>query len=1687
MNSNFDSGSSNSRVFANSSASTAIPGRSSNISECPQRPPARHMQAVTIPSSGSLKSAVKFPAASGSGSSSNNSNNINPAAVAAATVAALPVSKAFLSPSASKKKPVSLGGVGGSGGGGPVFSTLQLEFDCRSTSNHNSILSGNSSTRNKTMNQQRDFKPTVAADTEKSLSTSSRSIVMRMNDESAFSESSTLEGSDFLTLASLCISDKTNSSTTGANAVGAMAMNVRQRARLSAQQQMNTTISGSDTGSSRLTSVSELTPNSQALPGRGRNNQNHIRRTNSSGTGRFSANTLSSGSWVGGGGGGTPSTKSSTSMNKAGDTPPSQPPRQRNRPKHSKSMPSAGFAAFPLEDLKEDLDDDDDGDSTSSCIELGGSSSNIDGSSGSDDKSVMSISAKKLLERKQRKATSSLLRRKSHRDLLDETDQALLPGSPQTSPAAPPTMPVRRPPSPTSAAIAVAVAPKTKTTLSSNPPTKPIRRGLSPVHSNTEIKTTATNAEETTIPNAPADGVDQSQSSHQSEDHSLSYEDGHSLHLHHYDGQSVVSALTYDDESTVTSYTPSTPGSFWKNKTQEQSAYAQYHNSRPPQRSTSGPNVDGRAGPPNKALHHVSKEDVRKAMMQNMHMSLPSHSHFMSLPLREEDEHDMTSQSDGDVSLSAKKLVAKQQQQQEQQQPGLAPSQYPQYKDALPPSTRNMPPGVATNDKDVGFGRRNMMQKAKSVSHINNNSSSLEHRLMALPARTKSSGKEVMALKLQQQALQQQQQVGLLASKNPPQMPVRSGASIIDDATLTSEILKKRQASGRLPEDRTRSLSPTSRSSRWNTGAAGDLSERSNKDKTRMTTPGNAAAGSDWQLTDGTAPNDKQLLFHRTLSNPSSTMATKTANPPTTRGFGLPPRNGLQLRPAMGLSRSMSTPNLVNTEEEAATAGATGGSVSGSHALPSEKIESIVSFLLGKGINSPASQSAEAKAGATAKSGDGEVSKLAAEQIVAKVSSDLPSKQMEDDSLRLKDLASQGGSASTEGPTATLEPPKLLAAPSQGSGELIRGWNNEEPGTASESQPATEEPESEEMPVFQEWEAEQASKGIMGTLKKQIKTVGKASKYLRKKANSFAVTDKDEIANLSTSMSAFEFHTNTPATGAFHMERLEDLPDEEVSEEFGGNTEMPETAVETKRKKKSLDEDKTASTSAAKASNTKQKKDSVAPKTRSLGKKFQFMRAASVPNLSASQRGSSSKRGGLSEDKNAEEGSLVGEKELNDKESVAEKSKAKPTSPRVSPKQTLSPAPASGSGRTYTKRRTRNMKTPSIRNLDATECVSSRAAPKLQANAKDSAPIKFDVDPSIEKTKTTPEGMKPRMSNKLQSNLKDSATIKFDADTSSSAENIKSGAASDKPPAAEKSRRRSGKDKVGKSSKRDKKKSRSKSASARPRRDKEKKDKTRTKMSAPAKTASVRKPNFDSSMSSMSISGKKHNESITSRADETVFSLASNLKEESRKARREGRPSYRKHMSLRNVDDSASRTTVSTNSVTVSTAQSIRKLPTADPLSPNEVHSQRNFGPATPSSSRRVSRMRLARGMAQSERHIGRTKSDKPLSLLGSSDESSEDDEGNKFPPLAYSKRRSMSQSRQRSRRSLQSGSRKQMSSRTLNISDESTTGSGDGIAKAQPKLKSSLKTTKTATAPKTSRGVRTNMKKAQSLRNLGY
>ena len=382
-----------------------------------------------------LKSALTFRRHSDQRTNSSKFRGDNCIASLRAAAAALPVKpgKAFV-PTATKGKQ-SLGG--------PALSLLEADFESTSSGQRRICNNSNITFINLDIMQRTNINREAT-----SITTPSN-----MMDES-FSENSTLEGSAYL---SMNASDKTNTSSVVAS---------------EARQSRHSAMSSSNDGT-YLSSVSELTPNSQpkeriVLP-----LQNSLRRANS--------------------GGGS------------GDAPPSRP---RHRPPHSRSMPSAGFMGFPLEELKEDFDD------SNSCFELGDSqSSNLFykdesgedhqpplqdqsddlGSSHSDNKSVVSLSGKKLLERKQRRETFTMLRRKSHRDLMDEKDN--LSSLPPASPA-PPTMPIRRPPSPTN---------------------------------------------------------------HTRSDEQSMNNEGHSIIN---DGQSVISALTYDDESTTTSLFDLNQGTF---------------------------------------------------------------------------------------------------------------------------------------------------------------------------------------------------------------------------------------------------------------------------------------------------------------------------------------------------------------------------------------------------------------------------------------------------------------------------------------------------------------------------------------------------------------------------------------------------------------------------------------------------------------------------------------------------------------------------------------------------------------------------------------------------------------------------------------------------------------------------------------------------------------------------------------------------------------------------------------------------------------------------------------------------------------------------------------------------------------------------------------------------------------------
>lgn len=1300
-------------------------------------------------------------------------------------------------------------------------------------------------------------------------------VASEMTDES-FSENSTLEGSAYLSMAA---SDRSNGSSLVAS---------------EAHRSRHSTMSTSNDGSA-LSSVSELTPNSQhRITMRVPLQSSIVRRSNS------------------GGGSG----------NSGADVPPSRP---RQRLSHTKSMPSlANFEAFPLEDLKEDFDD------SNSCFEMNDSHSSrlhyqqdesgedrnntmeampdqSDDLDASHSESVVTMSGKQLLERKQLREESKLFRRKSHRDVIDESTTNTSSSSPQAS-LLPPTKPMRRPPSP--------------------PPAN---------HHNS------------------------------SDDHSVDYYGGPTIVN---DGQSVVSGMTYDDESTITSFTPSTgSSSFWGNKHQETATFAQHNNCRPPQRSKSS----SLRSPHSQTLTPTAKsndeddeslsplqqagfkEESQRAF-ESAHMSLPAHNHFLSLPIREEDENDNTSQDTEKVSLSGKKMLAKQ---QRKQQPPPATrhqsyQQYAQYKDIFPPTSPS--------------SRRNLLQKAHSVSHI----SSLEHRLMALPKRNSSNKEE--------------SDIDALARNQPgpapvvngqtqaPQMPVRSGESISIEDTVGCTPTKAR--------NQTRSLSPNDRSSRWITGCRDEHGNEVDVDQPLGETSG-------WQVfaeSDG-----KQMVFQR--DPPAS---DNIGNNNMDRGLGAAPRyrrdddsiiSGPKIRRVMGLSRSMSTPNFVVDTADAKTNAET---------LHPQNVNSMVSFLLGEGIQ----KSANAPAGQSEPGANGKSDEKASKAETKKEASD---------HSKFGDTSLQPINSVSEMPET--KPPQLLPTVSQDSGELKRGWQHADtslvtPPTARErlvvSMPALDEcPTDLGSPV----EEGQEPKGIMKKLKKQMKA---SSRYLRKKTNSsYASAEKDELAKLSKSMSSFEIEDSPSAGGAFHMGRLEELPEEEVADSFD-TIEVKPTSINPKKKKYAIDD-------TASSLDNKQRRRSTAAKTRVRGKHFSMMRAASVPNLSSDKKSSRRAKQLPLGDTIIEEEEASVEREPQDKQSAQQASPHPESGDSASPK------------RPPVKRRTRNTKIPSVRDLDAGEHSNSRPPPRLLAPTKDTAPVQFESGAPSDRTSQTPVRDKSRGT------------------------------------------RTSGKEKRSKSTPRREKKGRSKSASARPRR-----DKVRSKMSASVKSS---RTTYDSSMSSLSM--RRNNESTSSRSEDPFFSLASTLKEENKKARREGRPSYRKHQSLRNMEDSSRRNNESSQSFLT---QQIRRMPKADPLSSSEVHRRRDEAPATPStSSRRSSRMRVAR-MAQSERFLGRTK---PGKMLGGSVSSEEEDDRSEEKVRAKSKpiRRSLSRSsRTASRRNLKSKPKKQPSSRDviLTVSDESAE-DGSGALGNQRQGR------KLSTSCRTKPGRSSKLEKAQSLRHFGY
>jgi len=1242
-------------------------------------------------------------------------------------------------------------------------------------------------------------------------------------------------------------------------------------------------------------------------------------------------------------------------------------------------MPASGFA-FPLNELKEDLDDD-----SNSCFDFGDSQgSNLfydpDGtekehsrdaaaaimhdSSGEHDsshsntgQSIVSISAKKLLEKKHRRAISVLLRKKPNRE--NSLDQPEYHSS---------AMPSTSTPVLSSAVSDVA-----------RPPKKPLRDISDPDHS----------------------AVDTS--------------DGVSIHCDAWhDGQSVVSAITYDDESTITSFTPSTPGSqnFWKNKRQETSTFSQHRNCQPPQRSTSSSfsatpsstsaDQSGSSQTPTQVpLPCSSPEEALKAY-QDMQMSLPSHSHFLSMPLNEEDEHESQSHDDNagggveEVSVSGQKIIAKQQRQI--RHPSY--QKYVQYMDVKTSTTRRM-----------------TMQKAKSVSNIQ----SLEHQLMALPTRSlHKNEQEHNKFSLNVKAWKQEAALTPAARiHQAPKMPVRSGESI-----STSDDVSGMKDSDRFRSDKTRSLSPIHRASnRWTTGAKETFTVKS----TDIAVAAAANAKNSWRLAPAIAPDDKQLLFERELSNSSQNTNSKVSP----KGRSTSPHRGVlpgrRLRPEAGLSRSMSTPNLVVVDEEEEHDDLKG---SGKDSLPPKKIESTVSFLLGEGIELTDEQKAKLNQQATPG-----VVEISAEKKTTThdVKDEIAVAVAVDNVLDIP----KDDKSSTE--STELLPPALISPPLLGSGghnEHLE-WNRYQPTVNSLEMESTSDTTTSQLPDINEYpmdfgDEKHQSKGIIKKLKKQMKA---SSRYLRNKANLYTSRDKDDLARLNKSMSSFgtdEAH----ATGAFYMERLEGLPEDAVADAF--DTTKPKFE-ESSLTPISRNKDEISPAGSSKGSGD------TSPKIRSLGKTFQFLRSASVPNLSheVSRKGD-----------NSQMDDTIAEEESATEETAEVKEYTKRSIGSSSPLQTKTPRQATK------QRESRNKKAISTRHLGGEEHSSNRPAPKLLVSTKGTTPVQLDQHEQTEKDSLTPVREKGRSTRH------------------------KSG---------------EGNQKIGKSSRRGDRR-RSKSASARPRHDKQR----ASKMSQSLKSRPARNSTNGSSTSSLST--RNNNESTSLRSEGTFFSIASTLREDARKKRKEGRSSLLKHASMRDLDDSRRKSQESSQSFLT---QQIRKMPDADPLLSCIVHTQGQESPATPSttsSSSRYNRMHLGRTrMAQSERFLGGSKSNQ---VLGSSASSMEDEKkGDKVFSIPK-KHRSLSRSASRrnmAKRKKSTKRKQQLSSRkpvATTVSEDSGDGSclqngrrlsndGGGDGGGSASLRQSRRTnprTAKASTPKAARSIRPNpMQRAQSLRSFGY
>jgi len=803
--------------------------------------------------------------------------------------------------------------------------------------------------------------------------------------------------------------------------------------------------------------------------------------------------------------------------------------------------------------------------------------------------------------------------------------------------------------------------------------------------------------------------------------------------------QRSVSAMTRKSEATSTHFSVGTSESFQQYQ-EEFMDQSQQRNCRVPRRTMSASSIMSMSTIGNHSVTSMSLESGvvqddeqtvsplqgptekvgTRSIAKSNNNPIYKHRSLLALPLVEgldddnhdedgggnngEDNNDDATTSSGKLSLSGQKLLEKKRRQEQQRQALL--------------QRHN------SNVQAATISRRNMLQKARSVSYLSQASygsgwSSLEDRLRALPS---SSKNKEQAIQLKQQHHYQE----------------RGRVPVLEDADFVGKTSRRASASGRQPGC-TRSLSPMkSESSRWITGCFDGLDAFTLDDdnKSSIDDGGDGGGGGDgqWRLASS-ALDEKTLLFQRSTCHG----ATEKED----RNLGVAPC----AKKEAVIQKSNSTPNLLALDasesdfaefsEESETMGTAVADTPRKTKIDAAKIDSILSFLLGEGVAKKVKTTATDKptlnealvnpidddeASTIITDGDSILfrppPKNGFENMVVRKAAPFFKTDKNDTFNTSFDSAGEGQSANASSAAVgwSIENEdfgtKNSEAPAATDNSIAE--NSEECGGEKSNHTHGTCTDSVDTPVlaaieenFESFHGDgdeddddkyRDSRKLMNVFKKQLKT---GTRYLRKKAQSVVGGEKDELERLSRSMSAFsEFEENVSTTGALHMEKLEELPDEDDAEEFACDS----------------GNDKKKDMRASEHEYTKPQKVESVPRRGLLGSGLSFMRSASVPNFS------------LADESQKKANNKIREQTIVEKKAADEKASSKATKEQKSSAPHTSPM-ASPASAAPSKRRTKMTKPPSIRNLDD---QSQAPTIKLSPPTGDTPKYSMVRPPSIE-------------------------------------------------------------------------------------------------------------------------------------------------------------------------------------------------------------------------------------------------------------------------------------------------------------------------------------------------------------------